>query len=253
MRIIKNNFFAILILASLIIADIFIYLGIVKLFLGWNDTIIAGFIGFIGAVLGGTITLVGVLITIKENEKLRKKDEFPKKIDNIERCIIKLDDGVTEISKINERIDPYSDQGTFHNVNNEISLELTDAYEEYTKNRLNNIQSDIVYIGSDTYELFLNFRSRIRSIENSLMLNPIRELEKFKHRIVEKYDLSFESLVGGISLSVLSREELNEYTSIKINIHDKDQEFIFSLQDEMISLISKLQNKKEELLRELNG
>lgn len=58
------------ILISFLLAVIIMYAGLIKMFFDMNETIIAGVIAFIGAVIGGAITLVGVKMTIDQtNEK----------------------------------------------------------------------------------------------------------------------------------------------------------------------------------------
>ncbi|MED4399795.1 hypothetical protein [Metabacillus fastidiosus] len=55
---------------SIFLADLIMYGGLVRMFFGKMDTtIIAGIISFIGAVLGGTITYVGVRKTLQHRDR----------------------------------------------------------------------------------------------------------------------------------------------------------------------------------------
>ena len=69
------------IIISLLLADIIIYLGLFKLF-GLDSTLVAGFLGFIGALIGGLITFLGVKLTLKEQRKLLKIMKLIKKYMN---------------------------------------------------------------------------------------------------------------------------------------------------------------------------
>ncbi|MER2119226.1 MAG: hypothetical protein ABS935_03105 [Solibacillus sp.] len=54
-------------------------------FYEWKDTIIAAIIAFVGAIIGGLITWLGVRITIDNANKIRNLDAIPEKIERINR------------------------------------------------------------------------------------------------------------------------------------------------------------------------
>lgn len=68
-----DNMMPFILIASVLLMNILLVAGMMKMFFGWDTTILAGAIAFIGAILGGAITLIGVNKTIKEN---RRKDEL---------------------------------------------------------------------------------------------------------------------------------------------------------------------------------
>ncbi|MFJ8517693.1 hypothetical protein [Lysinibacillus xylanilyticus] len=57
-----------------------------------QETILAGCIGFIGAIIGGAITLIGVNNTIQSNKELAFKNNIPKVLVNIEELDFQLRD-----------------------------------------------------------------------------------------------------------------------------------------------------------------
>ncbi|MGG2185380.1 hypothetical protein ABFY55_14575 [Bacillus altitudinis] len=59
----------IFIILSIFIGDLLIYAGILNLFFKDTETIWAGIIAFIGAILGGAITYYGVRLQIRHREK----------------------------------------------------------------------------------------------------------------------------------------------------------------------------------------
>lgn len=61
-------------------------------FYSWKDTIVAAIIAFVGAIIGGSITLIGVNNTIKSNKELALKNSIPKVLENIEELKFQLND-----------------------------------------------------------------------------------------------------------------------------------------------------------------
>lgn len=70
------------ILSSIVIADILVYIWLFKLIFNWNTTIVAGVIGFSGAIIGGLLTLIGVRSTIMFQIRKDKYNRLPKIINN---------------------------------------------------------------------------------------------------------------------------------------------------------------------------
>lgn len=58
-----------ILIISILLGDIIIYSGLIKLFFGVDSTIIAGVISFIGAILGGAITYLGVKRSLKHRDR----------------------------------------------------------------------------------------------------------------------------------------------------------------------------------------
>ncbi|WP_418302459.1 hypothetical protein [Lysinibacillus fusiformis] len=79
----------------LIFTGVFISLFSIK-----DYTIIAGLIGFVGAIIGGSITLIGVRMTIKE---ARRKDELEK----IEEKVFAGEYLIDELSKLATLVESY--------------------------------------------------------------------------------------------------------------------------------------------------
>lgn len=75
-----DNAMPFVMLISVLLVNILLVTGIMKLFFGWDSAILAGVIAFIGAIIGGSITLIGVNKTIHEN---RKEEELKTIITNL--------------------------------------------------------------------------------------------------------------------------------------------------------------------------
>ncbi|WP_186673006.1 hypothetical protein [Sporosarcina sp. BP05] len=77
-------------LISVLLMNILLIAGLVKMFFGWDSTILAGVIAFWGAVLGGTITLMGVNKTINENRKGERVKEIKTDLKSVDDLNDKL-------------------------------------------------------------------------------------------------------------------------------------------------------------------
>jgi hypothetical protein len=69
-------------LGTMILIDILLILGIIKIFFGLGETIMSGIIGFIGAIVGGVITFIGVRHTIMFQIKKDRLERLPEIINN---------------------------------------------------------------------------------------------------------------------------------------------------------------------------
>jgi hypothetical protein len=56
-------------LTTIFLIDLFVLIGVITLFLGTSDEILAGIIGFIGAIIGGVITYLGVNKTLNHRDQ----------------------------------------------------------------------------------------------------------------------------------------------------------------------------------------
>lgn len=75
-----KKYIPLFILLSLVLADIIMYAGLIKMFFNSSPTIIAGVIAFIGAIIGGFLTLVGVDITLKNQYRREFLESYPSKL-----------------------------------------------------------------------------------------------------------------------------------------------------------------------------
>lgn len=81
-RIFFYSFIVLLLIFVLLLVTILISYIVYNTFADW-ETIIAGCIGFVGAILGGLLTLLGVRITIKETRRDKEKEILPQKLATI--------------------------------------------------------------------------------------------------------------------------------------------------------------------------
>ncbi|KZR57166.1 hypothetical protein [Pseudobacillus badius] len=98
-----NNHLKIIALYALLIfgilAMIILCAGLTRTFFYEDSTIIAGVIAFIGAVIGGALTLVGVYLTIEHNEKAKTLELLPQRLKSIKDIFIPIDSLIKDIKK----------------------------------------------------------------------------------------------------------------------------------------------------------
>lgn len=148
----------------MILIDFFLVLGIIKIFVGLSDDIIAGIIGFVGSVIGGTLTLIGVKWTITEQNKKDFIDKYPEKI----KYFHKID---TKLYKLRTAIMEYKRPTISFQSNNEINDFLI------SKDEL------ILYSGKINGEIYgliigiFDFIFELKELARFNTLNPIQQKE----------------------------------------------------------------------------
>ncbi|SEA53510.1 hypothetical protein SAMN05421743_105207 [Thalassobacillus cyri] len=92
------------VLISIVIADFFIYFWLLSRLLKWETSMIAGVLSFLGAVLGGMITLGGVYLTITNEKKNRLRDSYPIKKRYADKVLKWANEGKTNTNSITSKL-----------------------------------------------------------------------------------------------------------------------------------------------------
>ncbi len=168
--IMQITFFSLLILNMLLI-----FSGIFSHFFSVKDyTLIAGIIAFIGAIIGGSITLIGVKMTI-ENEKRRDEiRSIPSKI----RAVNDLLDKIKSVNKVMRVIN-------YENKTDEILQVLGDPSELMEKALCINFkiyeETKLLYSIIKKYPLTNSSNKTINQGLNSSSYNILKVYEIIKH------------------------------------------------------------------------
>ncbi|WP_078579608.1 hypothetical protein [Salipaludibacillus agaradhaerens] len=246
----KKEIFWTLMIIFLILLIILICIKIYFLLPNLNDTIFVSFIGFSGAILGGALTLIGVLMTIDANEKIRHKDELPQKIKRLEKAM----DLFTNIfdngfSKLDD--DPYRTKPHFMRIDKEYELNSTEEYKYFTDLFLREIKEELLHADAETYRWFLNLKKDILKKDTELFLEVHRKLDKFKFNLVEKHEINiFDS--EEVETIILNKEEEKELEELQIIVYEKDSEFLSELHKMYMDLYNKLYFKTEDTINKLD-
>lgn len=94
-RLISYSFIVLLLIFVMLLVTILISYIVYNTFTDW-ETIIAGCIGFVGAILGGLITLFGVKITINHNNEKEQHKTLIKQHQTLLKIILTIEDLKTQ-------------------------------------------------------------------------------------------------------------------------------------------------------------
>jgi hypothetical protein len=118
------------------------------------------------ALIGGALTLVGVRITIKDAEKVRRQNEYPKKIDNLEELVRKLDYNIEKLEThtwLKEPFDtsPYIDL-RLHFVDQNLLIQPTEEHKLLIDDFFIDIKQNVLAIDAVWYKDFFELRNKVR-------------------------------------------------------------------------------------------
>lgn len=176
-----------------------------------------GFLGsfggaIIGGVISGAITLVGVRLTIEHAEKNRMLEEYPKKINSIEKLIQSLEDILEEIEGIMVvEEEQYKEKNKARElqlfvIDDNLDIYPTERYKELTTKFLFKIKEMILDINTQWYKDFFNLREKLEQHKYDFLYdtNELSELweeahyymnqdhsEEFKNR--KEYVITYEN------------------------------------------------------------
>jgi len=211
-----------------------VFIGLICLTFGFDETIAAGVISFFGALLGGAVTLFGVILTIKSSDKSKLKEELPKKLLNLEKAQRILDITINELYEVDNILD-------FSTNSFELDLNFTKNYHRYTEEVLDNLREHLIFADSETYKLFLDTAEKINSLEFELTDLQIDVLDfnenygnpdKVNDQIVNTWTKNKNELTKEL-------EKQNKMLIFKIELIYKD-------------IVCQLHLKHEKLIKELD-
>lgn len=152
-----------------IITNALMFINTIKV--AGNENTWIGFLGsfggaIIGGVISGAITLVGVRLTIEHAEKNRRIDEYPKKINNLEILIKKLEKNLEEIERFTWLPEPHKiferQELRLFFIDGNLEVQPTEKYIDLTDNFLFEIKEIILGIDSAWYKDFYKLRNNLK-------------------------------------------------------------------------------------------
>lgn len=224
-----------------------------------NDKIImVAAISLIGALVGGAIsgglTLLGVSISIRDNAKLRMKNDLPGKISHIESALRKLNQAIESEIAFN----PKYGTARFISINTSYELEFLDFIKELTEVLPEDLKEDFIYIDADAYRMYLRSRENVELLEMELENETRMLIEDFnwsftdnlarvyvKKKLVEINDLKISETLEG-------HEHIVNFVGLYNTLMQKDREFSFKIELIYKDLHTQLQMKHERLIKELD-
>ncbi|MGF9738581.1 hypothetical protein ABEX38_14275 [Priestia megaterium] len=224
-----------------------------------------GFLGtYIGSILSGAITLIGVLLTLKHSEKESKKAvvlakaetrraKLPTMIAHTEECIDIVYEFVEKIQEF-EKVDisdlvkkPSERRNKFFTVDGDFLLTTTEKFvsleNEFHKNK-KLIRNHMVQIDEYAYQCYRRFEEEFRELYE-YRIEPIEnELIEFQGHIVSKYMNEYGDIITNMEVRlnsiVLEREDLLRFESILRKLKTAENKYITDLNDIHFELDNRL-------------
>ena len=238
--------------------NILLVTGMMKMFFGWSPTIIAGVIAFIGAIIGGAITLFGVQLSIQHNVEMKSKEELPNKIKYIENALGELN----EVIKSDLDIDPGDREAKFISIKNTsfefYELGLPSNFKKLTETLPESIKDNFIYIDADAYQMYLSFRKKVKRLgaelesEAAMMVNDLNRERKDD----AGWHLLSTNLGRVMYLEKPKNLESNSTTEKVVMLYNTllqmDREFSFELEMIYKELYTELKLKHKQLIKELD-
>lgn len=218
----RQYFFEGIILLSLLIINLLFFIGFLDLLYDFNPTIIAGVIGFIGAVIGGLLTLIGVKWTI-DNQKRREY---------IQALAMELPTHagiLLELKKLR------------------ILVEYLLSVENDYKSRATEEEMNNFYISPIEFDSILWERWDSKwNISDPVLLTEILKFEESFKRTIEVLEYKIESLEtdenSKVRLNQIMEREKREYWAEMSFCNQKIEKIRIKLEERMESIQYKLES-----------
>ncbi|MEF3330575.1 hypothetical protein [Oceanobacillus oncorhynchi] len=229
----KRTKVEIIVISIIGINMIFLMFFLMYFMFNFSKEIVTGLIAFVGAILGGFITLFGVKLTIENNEKQKAKEELPIKILNMEKA-------VNEIDKIVSGLEDGMVL-TVLDLNKNMVLYTNEIYKKYTDDILNGIRDYLILVDSESYKIFLDTREKMNILEfelNELQIRLFDFYERYNEpeKMNKNYMDNYLADKSKIEKEVVKKNNIISY-KIMMNYGD---------------LFIQLQLKQESLIKEMD-
>lgn len=151
----KKDSYFIAFVSLLILNMLLIFIGVCSYFFSVKDyTIIAGIIAFFGAIIGGTITLVGVNRTIKDG---RVRDKHKVYLENLgQRARMKYDVSI-ELQEMNNLLFKEIEEMPDEDITDNYFLDLLN----FLNDRCRKLRRDGIHIGEDNFSTLKELNNAI--------------------------------------------------------------------------------------------
>lgn len=239
---------------------------------GEPNTWIAFFGSYMGSVVSGIITILGVYLTIRftyrQNQKTleftkqeARREKLPEMIYNLEECLDFLDSYIDRLEKFT-RVDIYeqlyvppSDR-TLHMfwVNDNYHAIENTACEDATKNWLKNIRNLSVKADTPAYEAFIELQNKVKAAHFIRMADIEVKFIQFQMELVEFYNESYPVILNDFKLTDIDliEEHKMDLKGLKKELYKKESLYIWDLKEAYEEMQTKLQQRLLNLTMEFS-
>ncbi|WP_404443477.1 hypothetical protein LG307_14840 [Sutcliffiella horikoshii] len=219
-----------------------------------DESVWIGYIGtFGGAILGGVIsgalTLIGVKLTIRDSEKIRALNEYPKKINSLENLITAIEENLIELEKFTRVKDPFDinskDELQLFWIDHNLQLQATEEYKKLTSEFLKRIKEDVLHIDSKGYREFFILRNKLDGIKNTFSTNE--KLNELWHEAQDYFLHHYDPLMTWKDYAEKIKKD--EYNEIYTEITRDEYKLIFDIYELFSNFKVQAEIQQLELLK----
>ena len=198
----------------------------------WIPTLGTFWGAILGGVISGAITLIGVRLTIKDAENVRKHNEYPLIINNLEKLIKKLENNLKEINKYTWLKVPY-DLNTnvelrLYIINQNLELVPTKDYIKIIEEFLFDIKENILGIDAKWYKDYFELRNKIKYLRSNFESED-SGLKKLFEEAQDYFLENFDPLKSWKDYAEVNKSE--EFNQIIRELSTKELSLIYDLHD----------------------
>ncbi|RRN67549.1 hypothetical protein EI200_22465 [Peribacillus simplex] len=218
----------------------------------WVSSLSSIWGAIIGGVVSGVLTLIGVQLTIKHNNELKKREEYPEKIFRLETVTDFLDKSNDEFEML-LAMDFGEKVNVFFVIDDNYQIIKTHKYYLFTDKLLETINKDIVYVDSKCYRIFFDTRRRINDLYQELMWDSEYALFEFTQDLIGVYAKKGIELfdIEWSTLALNEKQEL-ELSNIKKNLYKNERKYIFHQSEIVKDMYYQLTDHYLKLIKEID-
>ncbi|WP_440620121.1 hypothetical protein [Bacillus subtilis] len=234
-----------IIIFSIILFDLIIYAGVTKAFFGEIDTtILSACIAFIGAIIGGGITFVGVKRTIKANEDLYYRNELPKQLYRLEQ-VITVVDKINKIELPRIRNSENELDCVIFYLDGQAKLKKRDWYKKFTNDYSEQFKNELIFVDGESYKVWLDYKEKLITIEKYYNSAEILR-QKFLNEHGEEYWEHWFEIDGySDNLNKIIKKLYDDVNQLEENFYKELIAIYKDFQD-------KLSLKQDQLINKMN-
>lgn len=206
---------------------------------GGTSSWVSFFGSYIGSIISGFITFLGVLLTLEFTKAQSKKEKLPKIIYNLEECIDLLTNNISALSDFVRIESPeniikplHLRQNIFYVINSKYELDksLVIDIDNFTINIERQIRQLLINVDSKSYKEFNEFVLSVREEYNN-HIQPVKSrLIDFQFTLYENYnDDVIYNTSGHLSNLELKPEHESIFKEIKVDLYKSEKKYLHSL------------------------
>lgn len=230
--------FTVIVFTTLAIAFVCILIAYLSLILKLGDSALS----FLGSIVGGGITLAGVILTIRHSDKISRRESIPRKLFHLENVIMLLEKEIDEMEvMLRPSVFSYKEKKDhlveFDNYYKIVKLE---AYTKIFIKNVNQIRTDIFFVDSEIYKLFGLFKMNVENLYSIVFRQAEDYLWEFNEILYEEHPemfvVQFEHKYGKLGMELeellakIKKEVLISDAKLLSEIHHLYTEFKYELE-----------------------